>query len=95
MIVRLMGDGQYEVPDTLRSRLNEIDDDAVKAVEQNDEAALRACLEDLHAEVKAVGSRLDDASLRPSELMVPPADLSLGEAHELFSGDGLIPDLPA
>jgi hypothetical protein len=28
-------------------------------------------------------------------VIVPPDDLSLQEARELFSGDGLIPDLPA
>jgi hypothetical protein len=28
-------------------------------------------------------------------VIVPPDDLSLEEARELFSGEGLIPDLPA
>jgi hypothetical protein len=41
------------------------------------------------------GERLDDADLSASDLMIPPADLTLEEARELFSGDGLIPDLPA
>jgi len=44
--------------------------------------------------VRDTGERLDDADLAPSDLIVPPDDLSLDEARELFAGDGLIPDLP-
>ena len=32
--------------------------------------------------------------LSESDLIIPPSDLSLEEAKELFSGEGLIPDLP-
>jgi hypothetical protein len=40
------------------------------------------------------GARLPDEDLSPSEAIVPPDDLSLEEARELFEGEGLIPDLP-
>ena len=39
-------------------------------------------------------SGLDDSDLSSSDLIVPPSDLSLEEARELFAGEGLIPDLP-
>ena len=94
MIVRLMGEGQFRLDDAVTSRLNEIDNAAVAALERSDEAGFRARLEELAAAVRA-GERLDDADLSPSDLIVPPEDLSLEEARELFSGDGLIPDLPA
>lgn len=93
MIVRLMGEGQYRLDDSAAGPLNEIDNAAVAALERGDEAGFRARLEDLAAAVRA-GERLDDAHLAPSDLIVPPADLSIDEARELFSGDGLIPDLP-
>jgi hypothetical protein len=44
--------------------------------------------------VRDRGERLDDADLTPSDGIVPPDDLSLDEARDLFSGEGLIPDLP-
>jgi hypothetical protein len=44
--------------------------------------------------VRERGERLADDDLSPSDLIIPPDDLSLEEAKELFSGDGLIPDLP-
>jgi hypothetical protein len=44
--------------------------------------------------VRTNGSRLPDEDLSPSEAIIPPEDLTLDEARELFEGDGLIPDLP-
>ena len=82
MIVRLMGQGQYRVDDALRERLNEIDAKASAAVEANDEEGLREHLEELARVVETEGERLEDG------------DLSLEEARELFTGEGLIPDLP-
>ena len=38
--------------------------------------------------------RVADDDLSASDLIIPPDDLSLEEAKELFSGEGLIPDLP-
>ena len=94
MIVRLMQEGQYRVSDDLLGRLNEIDNRAAEALDRNDEEGVRAQLEQLAAAVREAGERLDDADLSPSDVIVPPSDLSLEEARELFSGDGLIPDVP-
>lgn len=94
MIVRLMGEGQYRVDDAEVARLNELDDRAVQALEAGDEERFRRLLERLAGAVREVGERLPDEELATSDLIVPPADLSLEEARELFSGEGLIPDLP-
>ncbi len=95
MIVRVMHEGQYRVPDELHDRLNAIDDQALAALEAGDEAMLQARLVELAALVRSEGERLDDAHLGASDVIVPPADLSLAEARQLFHEDGLIPDLPA
>ncbi|MBA2357047.1 MAG: hypothetical protein H0V84_01295 [Actinobacteria bacterium] len=95
MIVRLMGEGQYRVDDGLLAGLNELDDEGIAAVEGGDEDRLRSLLEQMSARVRSGGEPLDDGDLSPSDLIIPPSDLSLEEAKELFSGDGLIPDLPA
>jgi hypothetical protein len=94
MIVRLMGEGQFRLTDAQLSRLNEIDDAAVAALERGDEAGFRKKLEELHRAVRELGEPLELSDLSSSALIVPPSDLSLDEARELFSGDGLIPDLP-
>ena len=87
-----MGEGQFRVADEHAGRLNEIDN---AAVEQEDEAAFRRRLEELAQAVRELGQPLEESDLSPSDLIVPPTDLSLDEARELFSGEGLIPDLPS
>ncbi len=94
MIVRLMGDGQFRVADDEAGRLNEIDDAAVTALDQGDEAGFRKKLEELHGLVQELGEPLDLDDLSASDVIVPPSDLSLDEAREFFSGEGLVPDLP-
>lgn len=95
MIVRLMGEGQYRVDDSILESLNELDDEAARAVEQGDEAGLRRLLATMASSVRDHGERLPDDELSASDAIVPPEDLSLDEARQLFDGEGLIPDLPS
>jgi PspAA-like protein len=94
VIVRLMGEGQYRVDDSILESLNELDDEAARAVEQGDEEGLRRLLTAMASSVREHGERLRDDDLSASDAIVPPEDLSLDEAKQLFDGEGLIPDLP-
>jgi hypothetical protein len=89
-----MGDGQYDVDSEVAKGLNELDDQAANALQAGDEEQLREVLRRMAEQVRANGARLADDDLTPSEAIVPPDDLTLVEARELFEGDGLIPDLP-
>ncbi len=95
MIARLMGDGQYEIDEALCTRLNELDDKAVAALEANDEEQLDGFLDQMADLVRSEGTRLADDDLSASEIVIPPSDLTLEETRQLFSDDGLVPDLPA
>ena len=95
MIIRLMGEGQYRLDDDAIGELNRLDDAAAAALERGDEEDFRAELGRLAERVRALGQPLSDEELHPSDLLVPPSDLSLDEARELFEGEGLIPDLPS
>jgi hypothetical protein len=94
MIVRLMTEGQYRVDDGLVSQLNELDAEAERALEAGDADRLHQLLEQMAQLVRDSGEQLDDADLSASELVIPPPDLSLDEAKQLFADGGLIPDLP-
>ena len=94
MIVRLLGEGQFRVDDALLTRLNELDDDVEKAVEDGDERALWTGLQALADTVRENGVKLADEDLSPSDAVIPPEDLSLEEARDLLQGEGFIPDLP-
>jgi PspA-Associated protein len=95
VIVRLMGEGQFEVDEEVAKGLNDLDEQAGEAVERGDEEQLRELLQRMVEAVRTNGSRVPDDDLRGSDAIVPPDDLSLDEAKQLFDGEGLIPDLPS
>ncbi len=95
MIVRLMGEGQFEVDDEVAKGLNDLDEQAGQAVEAGDEERLSELLRRMADAVRTNGARVPDEHLDASEAIVPPDDLSLDEARQLFEDEGLIPDLPA
>lgn len=94
MIVRLMGEGQYTVDDGLREQLNDLDARAQGALDADDEAALDDMLDEMWQLVRDRGERLPDDDLSPSDVIIPPSDLTLEETRKLFSDEGLVPDLP-
>ena len=94
MIVRLLGEGQFRVDDSLLGRLNDLDAEVEKAVAAGDERALWTGLQALADAVRESGVKLADDDLSPSDAVIPPEDLSLEEARELLQDEGFIPDIP-
>jgi PspA-Associated protein len=92
VIVRISEDGQFELDDTHHEHLNELDDAVVAAVDADDEDRFHEAFEELLQFVRTEGTPLLDDDLRPSEIILPPADLSFVEAGEDFTGEGLVPE---
>jgi len=92
MIVRVFNEGQYELQDGAVERLRELDVKTEAAIEAGDEAGFRHCYDELLKVLREQGTPLADDDLRGSDLMLPPADISLAEAQTEFSDHGLIPD---
>jgi hypothetical protein len=92
MIVRISGEGQYELDDAHHAKLDELDDAAVAAVDRDDEDGFHTSFEELLKLVRTEGTAIGDDDLRPSDVILPPADLSFVEAGEDFTGEGLVPD---
>ncbi len=91
MIVRISGEDQYRLADG-DGRIAELDDAVVKAVEGGDEAGFASTYRRLLDYVRSEGQRVGDDELEPSDVILPPADLTFAEAKGEFSGEGLIPD---
>ncbi len=91
MIVRIAGEGQWTLGDGVRERVNELDNAAVAAVEAGDEPEFHRIFDALLEMVRAGGERLPPDDLHPSDVILPPADLTFAEADGPFTGDGLIP----
>ena len=91
MIIRVLGEGQYDVADHALDRLNELDAAVEAAVEAADVAAFTRSLEALLDGVRTVGVPHALDSLDESDLILPPSDATIDEVRELLTGDGLIP----
>jgi PspAA-like protein len=92
VIVRISTEDQYRLPDEDAARLNELDNDAVAAVEAGDEDRFHEVFEQMLLLVRSDGHKLGDDELEESDVILPPPDLSFTEAAHEFTGDGLIPD---
>ena len=91
MIVRILGEGQLEVPESAADELNELDRAVETAVDTGDEAAFGPALAALLARVREVGSPVRADDLRPSELILPQPDATIAEVRKLLTDEGLIP----
>jgi hypothetical protein len=91
VIVRISTEGQYELGESDVEALNELDNRAVAACDTKDEEQFRAVFNELLEFVREHGSPVAEDSLEPSDVILPPPDVSLEEAKAEFSGEGLIP----
>ena len=91
MIVRIMGEGQFDVPDGQLEELNRLDQDLVKAIDTSDEDRFRTALQGLIASVRSSASELPDDHLGPSDLILPSPDATIDEVREILGEEGLIP----
>ena len=93
MIVRILGEGQWNVSDDELPALNELDSAVEKAVEQGDRETFSQSLDALLNAVRTAGTPLPDESLHDSDLILPPADATIDEVRALLtdSDEGLIP----
>jgi hypothetical protein len=92
VIVRIATEGQYRLPEDDGERLNELDNEAVTAVETGDEDRFHEVFEQMLELVRHDGTPLDDDEIEESDVILPPPDLSFVEAAAEFTGEGLIPD---
>jgi hypothetical protein len=91
MIVRISGEDQYRLADG-DGRIPELDGAVLKAIEEGDAAAFASSFKALLDYVRRSGEPVPADDLEPSDLILPPPDLTLAEAEQEFSGEGLIPD---
>ncbi len=91
MIVRIVGEGQFQVPSGLLDDLNDRDNQIVRLVAQGKERAYYQAFARLLNLVRRRGRPLAADDLRPSDVILPDADTTFEEARQLFVGEGLIP----
>lgn len=91
MIVRISTEGQYELAESDAEVLGELDNQAVAACEAGDEEQFNGTFKALIDFVRKNGQPVPEDTLQPSDVILPPPDVSFDEARAEFSGEGLIP----
>ena len=92
MIVRILSEGQFKLADDVQTRLNELDNEAVAAVESGDEGRFQDLFNQMIQLVESEGDEIADDELVESDVIIPPKDLTFEEAKGEFTGEGIIPD---
>ncbi|MFI6852471.1 hypothetical protein [Streptomyces sp. NPDC050416] len=91
MIIRILGEGQYDITDDQLDELNKPDSALQSAADADDEAAFHTALNSLLDAVRRLGTPLPDNTITPSDLVLPDQDTSLRQVQALLSDEGLIP----
>lgn len=91
MILRILGEGQFDIDDDRLEQLNPLDETLVAAIDSNDEQGFRDSLRQLLDGVRGSAKPLPDDYLGPSDVILPGQDTSLEEVRDLLSDEGLIP----
>ena len=90
MIVRILGIGQFKLDDRHIDSLNKIDNQIVEHVSKGRENEFRKDLAKIISMIQEKGEAMDPAEIISSDIIVPPEDMTLDEARQVFSGEGLI-----
>ena len=91
MIVRILTEGQYNLPGAFIDDLNATDNELVEVVESGDRETFDRTLKRMLDLVRENGTPLAVDELVESDLVLPEPDITLEEAGELFVGEGLVP----
>jgi hypothetical protein len=92
VIVRVLTETQYRLPDDAAEELNELDNQIVAAVDGGDEDEFHSLFEQMLDLVRRAGDPLGEDEIEESDVILPPPDTSFVEAAAEFTGEGLIPD---
>lgn len=95
MIVRISGTGQFEIDDAEVSRLHEIDADLTAALHAGEEDAFHRHLHEMIQSVLENSTPVPHDRVLPSEVILPPEDVTMEEAKRFFHDEGLLEPLPA
>ena len=91
MIVRILTEGQYELSGAYLDQLNKIDNELVEVVEQENQSEFERLLKSMLDLVRVNGKEVPMDELVESDIVLPEPDITLLEAEELFTGEGLVP----
>jgi hypothetical protein len=85
MVVRILGEGRYDVPDADIPAIEQLDAQLADALERGDEIEFASTLADLIGQVRHTGTLVAPDDLRTSSLAVPHEGSTLAEVQSLLA----------
>jgi hypothetical protein len=95
MIVRISGTGQFDLENEAVDRLHQLDAELTKVMDARDEIRFHELLASIINLVQKEGEPVSNDTVVPSDVIVPPEDITLEEAHSFFTDEGLLHPVPA
>ena len=90
MLVRILGEGQFVLPDSELEEINRLDA-ALEAALKSPDDDVRAALDALLDRVRTVGVRPPEDEFAESTVILPFADASEDDIRDMLGDEGLIP----
>lgn len=90
MIVRILGEGQFQVDADVAARLTALDAELDAAVGKHDDTAFRAALGAAVGLVRGSGTTVPDDTFVTADYILPFSDASVDEVRKLLA-DGTLP----
>ena len=90
MLIRILGEGQFVVPDSELDEINRLDAELEAALKTSADD-FRAALDALLDKVRSVGVRPPDHEMQESQVVLPFADASEDDIRDMLGGEGLVP----
>ncbi|MDQ2742158.1 MAG: hypothetical protein M3Z66_07645 [Chloroflexota bacterium] len=88
MIVRISGEGQYDLDDSATRKLEAMDKELTEALHANQEQRFHHLLHQAIAFVRDSGKPVPHDQVVPSDVIIPPEDVTMAEAQNFFSDEG-------
>ena len=92
MIVRILTEGQYDLPSEYLDELNNIDNQIVELVAEKSRIDFESMITKMLDLVREKGTPVPIDEMVESDIVLPEPDITLDEAAELFTGEGIVPD---
>jgi hypothetical protein len=90
VIVRILGEGQFQVDADVAARLTALDSELDAAVGKQDDTAFRAALGAAVGLVRESGTTVPDDTFVTADYILPFSDASVDEVRKLLA-DGTLP----
>ena len=92
MIIRIMGEGQFDVADVEQDTLQKYDAEVENAIASGDADQVHEALVALRTFIIDHAEPMPDDYLGSSDIVIPYPDAQIQDIERLLSDEGLIPD---